>query len=158
MFGSRRLEQNAIKVIPAGAFSPYKKLRRMWVDDEIHALRTAYRNAVFQPRLWLFVSTSLFNFSCFSLALSLSRSLPLCLLFPFFFLSFVLHRDLSNNQISELASDAFQGLRSLNSLWVHVICLYFRRSIYTKTPQISPFCLSWGISNVLLFQNLFSPP
>lgn len=25
-------------------------------------------------------------------------------------------RDLSNNQISELASDAFQGLRSLNSL------------------------------------------
>ncbi|KAI3352420.1 hypothetical protein L3Q82_005380 [Scortum barcoo] len=48
-----RLEQNAIKVIPAGAFSPYKKLRRI---------------------------------------------------------------DLSNNQISELASDAFQGLRSLNSL------------------------------------------
>lgn len=153
MFGSRRLEQNAIKVIPAGAFSPYKKLRRMWVDDEIHALRTAYRNAVFQPRLWLFVSTSLFNFSCFSLALSPSLS-PV----SFFFLSFVLHRDLSNNQISELASDAFQGLRSLNSLWVHVICLYFRRSIYTKTPQISPFCLSWGISNVLLFQNLFSPP
>lgn len=74
MFGSRRLEQNAIKVIPAGAFSPYKKLRRMWVDDEIHALRTAYRNAVFQPRLWLFVSTSLFNFSCFSLALSPSLS------------------------------------------------------------------------------------
>lgn len=33
MFGSRRLEQNAIKVIPAGAFSPYKKLRRMWVND-----------------------------------------------------------------------------------------------------------------------------
>uniref|UniRef100_A0A3P9H4G6 Slit homolog 2 (Drosophila) n=1 Tax=Oryzias latipes TaxID=8090 RepID=A0A3P9H4G6_ORYLA len=42
-----RLEQNAIKVIPAGAFSPYKRLRRI---------------------------------------------------------------DLSNNQISELASDAFQGL------------------------------------------------
>ncbi|TNN69370.1 Slit 2 protein [Liparis tanakae] len=29
MFCSRRLEQNAIKVIPAGAFSPYKKLRRI---------------------------------------------------------------------------------------------------------------------------------
>lgn len=28
-FHCRRLEQNSIKVIPPGAFSPYKKLRRM---------------------------------------------------------------------------------------------------------------------------------
>uniref|UniRef100_A0A8C2GVX1 Slit homolog 1 protein n=1 Tax=Cyprinus carpio TaxID=7962 RepID=A0A8C2GVX1_CYPCA len=48
-----RLEQNSIKVIPPGAFAPYKRLRRI---------------------------------------------------------------DLSNNQITELASDSFQGLRSLNSL------------------------------------------
>ncbi|GLD66486.1 slit homolog 1a, partial [Lates japonicus] len=48
-----RLEQNGIKSVPPGAFSPYKKLRRI---------------------------------------------------------------DLSNNQISEIAPDAFQGLRSLNSL------------------------------------------
>lgn len=55
-----------------------------------------------------------------SFSLSLPESnfgyLPTCLvLFP---LGFFLYRDLSNNQISELASDAFQGLRSLNSLWV----------------------------------------
>uniref|UniRef100_A0A6I8RF58 Slit homolog 1 protein n=1 Tax=Xenopus tropicalis TaxID=8364 RepID=A0A6I8RF58_XENTR len=48
-----RLELNGIKSVPPGAFSPYKKLRRI---------------------------------------------------------------DLSNNQISEIAPDAFQGLRSLNSL------------------------------------------
>ncbi|XP_078449077.1 slit homolog 2 protein-like isoform X1 [Lampetra planeri] len=48
-----RLEQNSIKMIPPGAFSPYKKLRRI---------------------------------------------------------------DLSNNQITEIAADAFQGLRFLNSL------------------------------------------
>lgn len=35
---SSRLEQNAIKVIPAGAFSPYKKLRRMWVEEETRVL------------------------------------------------------------------------------------------------------------------------
>ena len=29
IFHCRRLEQNSIKVIPPGAFSPYKKLRRM---------------------------------------------------------------------------------------------------------------------------------
>lgn len=27
----RRLEQNGIRSVPPGAFSPYKKLRRMWV-------------------------------------------------------------------------------------------------------------------------------
>lgn len=32
----------------------------------------------------------------------------------------LLFRDLSNNQITELASDSFQGLRSLNSLWVYM--------------------------------------
>lgn len=29
---------------------------------------------------------------------------------------FLIHRDLSNNQISEIAPDAFHGLRALNSL------------------------------------------
>ncbi|XP_072262975.1 slit homolog 2 protein [Pyxicephalus adspersus] len=53
-----RLEQNSIKVIPPGAFSPYKKLRRI---------------------------------------------------------------DLSNNQISEIAPDAFQGLRSLNSFLFYLL-------------------------------------
>uniref|UniRef100_A0A8C3U4D9 Slit homolog 2 protein n=1 Tax=Catharus ustulatus TaxID=91951 RepID=A0A8C3U4D9_CATUS len=31
-----RLEQNSIKVIPPGAFSPYKKLRRMYVPNNLH--------------------------------------------------------------------------------------------------------------------------
>lgn len=34
----------------------------------------------------------------------------------------VVPRDLSNNQISEIAPDAFQGLRALNSLWVTTTC------------------------------------
>uniref|UniRef100_A0A3B5KZ23 Slit homolog 2 (Drosophila) n=1 Tax=Xiphophorus couchianus TaxID=32473 RepID=A0A3B5KZ23_9TELE len=81
-----RLEQNAIKVIPAGAFSPYKKLRRI---------------------------------------------------------------DLSNNQISELASDAFQGLRSLNSLDKNEIifpCLhvntfmYFSCVSFCETVSMSVCC------------------
>lgn len=84
MFGSRRLEQNAIKVIPAGAFSPYKKLRRMWVDEEIHVLctlSTIHKNFCFHPVfvdlrvklymslspsltlwLWLYASLSLVSF------------------------------------------------------------------------------------------------
>lgn len=31
-FPCRRLEQNSIRAVPPGAFSPYKKLRRMWVN------------------------------------------------------------------------------------------------------------------------------
>uniref|UniRef100_A0A3P9JRX5 Slit homolog 1b (Drosophila) n=1 Tax=Oryzias latipes TaxID=8090 RepID=A0A3P9JRX5_ORYLA len=53
-----RLEQNGIKSVPPGAFSSYKKLRRI---------------------------------------------------------------DLSNNQISEMAPDAFNGLRALNSLTLHTL-------------------------------------
>ncbi|CAG09351.1 unnamed protein product, partial [Tetraodon nigroviridis] len=62
-----RLEQNGIKSVPPGAFSPYKKLRRI---------------------------------------------------------------DLSNNQISEIAPDAFQGLRSLNSLSHACLCCDFLVCVY----------------------------
>ncbi|KTG34062.1 hypothetical protein cypCar_00009827, partial [Cyprinus carpio] len=59
-----RLEQNMIKSIPAGAFSTYKKLKRIWPN----------------------------------------------------YLYLCHYRDLSKNQISEIAEDAFSGLRSLTSL------------------------------------------
>lgn len=67
----------------------------------------------------LLVACADLNVSLFSPSLppSLTLSLVLCRSVSCLF-SFgpFLHRDLSNNQISELASDAFQGLRSLNSL------------------------------------------
>lgn len=73
MFGSRRLEQNAIKVIPAGAFSPYKKLRRMWVDEGMVSLPVC--GLCWPLRFTFCVSNALTD--------SVSRSLPLRLLFPF---------------------------------------------------------------------------
>ncbi|CAJ0965367.1 unnamed protein product [Ranitomeya imitator] len=76
IFLHRRLEQNSIKVIPPGGFSPYKKLRRI--------------NLYLRARSYMFMCRKPKLFSIYS--------------------------DLSNNQISEIAPDAFQGLRSLNSL------------------------------------------
>lgn len=118
MFGSRRLEQNSIKVIPAGAFSPYKKLRRMWVDEEIGilcSLSTIHKINVCSCPVCGMSWPSYFTF-CVSIFFYLY--LWFCTFLSRVSLCPVLHRDLSNNQISELASDAFQGLRSLNSLWV----------------------------------------
>lgn len=141
VFGSRRLEQNAIKVIPAGAFSPYKKLRRMWVDEEMRVfctLSTIHKNFCCRP-----LSSLCWPPCCaFCVSLFLTDSLVLC--FCFLFPSpFVFHRDLSNNQISELASDAFQGLRSLNSLWV--LCGVFILKLYFFKHSEAPL---WGRKKV----------
>lgn len=70
------------------------------------------------------VLTSMFRFSLAFFLLppvSLVRCQSVSGFVCFFSFGVRLHRDLSNNQISELASDAFQGLRSLNSLWVILI-------------------------------------
>ncbi len=94
----------------------------MWVDEEIHALcipSATYKNFCVCP---VCDSVSLFMFYVPSPTLSLVAFLS----------GSVVRRDLSNNQISELASDAFQGLRSLNSLWVlHDVFVF---SVYTKHP------------------------
>ena len=66
-----------------------------------------------------------------------SNSVPLRLLFSFFPFGPALHRDLSNNQISELASDAFQGLRSLNSLWVPCDYVFISDAVYTKHHKLA---------------------
>lgn len=85
----------------------------MWVHEEIHGFHTLLKTKpVFLFCFW-FMLNLVFSLS---LAESAFGSMPVCLVL--FLFGCFLYRDLSNNQISELASDAFQGLRSLNSLWV----------------------------------------
>lgn len=63
-----------------------------------------------KPKLYV-GAASVVDFDLFHFVLLLIIVFFFMFLFIFFF-----NRDLSNNHISELASDAFQGLRSLNSL------------------------------------------
>uniref|UniRef100_A0A3B3YE97 Slit homolog 2 (Drosophila) n=1 Tax=Poecilia mexicana TaxID=48701 RepID=A0A3B3YE97_9TELE len=101
VFGSRRLEQNAIKVIPAGAFSPYKKLRRIdlsnnqiseLASDAFQGLRSLNSLVLYGNKITE-ISKGLFE-GLFSLQLLL----------------------LNANKIACLRVDAFQDLHNLNLL------------------------------------------
>lgn len=96
--------------------------------------------------LW-FMLTSVFHF----LSLSPSLTLVPCKsvsVWVFFLSGTFLRRDLSNNQISELASDAFQGLRSLNSLWVMCDMFVFQMCTWNLN-NISALWISWKNNNHL---------
>lgn len=85
-------------------------------------------------------SEHLYSVTLSLLCLSFSFSSVISVSLPHFS---PVHRDLSNNQISEIAPDAFQGLRSLNSLWVCVacqnVCVEFNRKTLNHVEPRSAF-------------------
>lgn len=125
-------------------------------------MRRRMHSAPCQPSTESFVAVS------FAVCVDLPDTLSMFLTFWFcasvsrllFFFYALFHRDLSNNQISELASDAFQGLRSLNSLWVLCGMFIFKMCFIKKIhcfEGIKKFqiCLSLCESCYLFITSLF---
>uniref|UniRef100_A0A8D2J519 Slit homolog 1 protein n=1 Tax=Varanus komodoensis TaxID=61221 RepID=A0A8D2J519_VARKO len=93
-----RLEQNSIKAIPPGAFSPYKKLRRIGVLDKLISVSN-------QLLFWVICYSVLYG--------NKITELPKGLLEGLFSLQLLL---LNANKINCLRVDAFQDLHNLNLL------------------------------------------